>query len=490
MDTLRPVASSVSDMGRPGVVFPLLAGGLAWVVYWRTMAPTVYGVDSAELTTGAYVLGIVHAPGSPLFLLIGHLFVWLPFGDVGYRLNLLSVCAAAAAVAVVYAIALRLTGQRLLSLGAAWFLAFSYYFWITAVAAELYALHACFVAGLIWLALRWRERERSADLCLFSFVYGLALGNHLALTVLAPGFAWLVASGGTRLWRRPWLLVAAAACCLIGASVYLYIPLRSTAAPMNYARNEGVDAATWDGFWWLVTCRMFAAQLFGIGPQRLPAELGMYLYRLWSNFTALGCFLGVVGLVDGWKRSWQVHLGLLLMFLGHLGFMLTYDVGDKELMLVPTYLIWGLWVACGTAAAGRHLARWTPVVLVPDGAVILLVLSAASLITNFGYADISNDWSARRRGEAILRRLPPGTVYIGSHADVPILDYLRLVEHQRPDVETVNLFFVPAADRGLLLAEHRKRGQPMYTSQPELLPHDGVAFAFDADCECYRIDCS
>jgi hypothetical protein len=490
MDSTVPVEPSVSDMSRPGVLFPMLAGGLAWFVYWRTMAPTVYGVDSAELTTGAYVLGIVHAPGSPLFLLIGHLFAWLPFGDVGYRLNLLSVCAAAAAVAVVYAIAVRLTGQRLLSLAAAWFLAFSYYFWVTAVAAELYALHACFVVGLIWLVLRWRERRRSADLCLFSFVYGLGLGNHLSLILLAPGFAWLVASGRTRLWRRPWLLAAAGACCLTGASVYLYIPLRSAAAPLNYARNAGVDAATWDGFWWLVTCRMFAAQLFAVGPHRLPAELATYLYRLWSNFTGLGCLLGVVGLIDGWKRSWQLHLGLLLMFLGHLGFMLTFDVGDKELMLVPTYLIWGLWVACGTAAAGRQFARWTPEALVPRGAMVLLVLSAANLIMNFGYADISNDWSARLRGEAILRRLPPGTVYIGSHADVPILDYLRLVEHQRPDVETVNLFFVPAASRAQLLAEHRRRGHLMYTSQPDLLSQDGVAFAFDAECECYRIDCS
>src|SRR5262245_22407638 len=107
---------------RAGVRFlPWLAGAVAGLVYWRTMAPTVFGLDSAELTTGAYVLGIVHAPGSPLFLLLAHVFTWLPFGDVGYRVNLLSVCAAAAAIAIVCAILLRLTGKRLLSVAAAWF---------------------------------------------------------------------------------------------------------------------------------------------------------------------------------------------------------------------------------------------------------------------------------------------------------------------------------------------------------------------------------
>jgi len=93
------------------------------------------------------------------------------------------------------------------------------------------------------------------------------------------------------------------------------------------------------------------------------------------------------------------------------------------------------------------------------------------------------------RDQTIIRRLPPNAVFIATWADVPILEYLQLVEHQRPDVETVNLFFVPADSRLQLLAGHTQRGHPMYTSEPELLPHDGVVFEYDGDCECYRIGC-
>ncbi|MBP1684439.1 MAG: hypothetical protein H6Q33_582 [Deltaproteobacteria bacterium] len=465
----------------------LLAGGMAFLVYWRTMAPTVYGVDSAELTTGAYVLGIVHAPGSPVFLLLGHAFAWLPFGDVGYRLNLLSACAAAVAVAFTYAVVARLTGQRLLSLAGAWFLAFSYYFWVTAIAAELYALHACFVIGLIWLALRWREQQRPSQLCLFALFYGLGLGNHLSLSLLAPGFAWLIASGRARLWRRPELLAAAAACGLTGAAVYLYLPLRSAAAPLNFARSSGVDAATWHGFWWMLTCRMFAAQLFAVAPHRLPAELATYLYRLWSNFAGLGSLLGVVGLWADWKRCWRLHLALVLMFAGHLGFMLTYAVGDKELMMLPTYVIWAVWSACGADVVSRALTRWARGGVVISGSVLLLMLSAGNLLMNFGYADISEDRSARLRGETILHGLPPHAVYLGTWLDVPLLQYLQLVEQQRVDVETVNLFFVPTAGRPELLAQHLREGHAMYTGTPDLLPHDGIGFEYTGDCDCYRI---
>ena len=472
----------------PDKLLPLLASGLPFVVYLRTMAPTVYGLDSAELTTGAYVLGIVHAPGSPLFMLLGHAFTWLPFGDVGYRVNLLSACAAAGAAALVYVVALRLTGQRLLALATAWFLAFSYYFWVAAVAAELYALHACLLAALIWVALAWRDRQHAWQLCAFALLFGLGLGNHLSLSVLAPGFAWLLFSERPAIWQRPHWWIAAVACGLLGASVYLYLPLRSHTAPLNFAREFGVDAATWDGFWWMVGCRMFASRFFAVPLQRLPVELAEYVYRLWSNFVGLGCVLGVVGLVDDFPRRRAVHTGLLLMFFGHLAFMLTYDVGDKELMLLPTYLIWGLWIALGAEAAAQYVARRTHNRLVMPAGVLLLLMGAGNLVINFGYADISRDWSARQRGERILNRLPPHALYVGTWEDVPILEYLRLVEQQRPDVQTVNLFFVRRGHGKQLLAERGEAGRQVFTSAPGFFKGDAWGFEYDAGCDCYRID--
>ena len=44
--------------------FPLL-------LYLQTLAPTVYNLDSAELTTAAATLGITRATGYPLYILTG-----------------------------------------------------------------------------------------------------------------------------------------------------------------------------------------------------------------------------------------------------------------------------------------------------------------------------------------------------------------------------------------------------------------------------------
>jgi hypothetical protein len=459
------------------------------VVYLRTMAPTVYGLDSAELTAGAYLLGVVHSPGSPLFLLLGHVFTWLPVGDVGYRVNLLSACSAAIAAAFVALAVRQLTGQRLLALGAAWYLAFSYYFWVAAVAAELYALHALVVAGLLWLALRWRDELDLARVSMFAVLFGIGLGNHLSLSVLAPGYAWLLASGRGQAWRHGRWWLAALAGALAGASIYLYLPLRAD-SPMNYARDYGIDLRTWGGFWDAVSGRMFAAHYFAVPVAQLPGEILGYAHRLWSNFLGLGCLLGVAGLVADFDRRRAVHLGLLLLFVGHLGFMLTYDVPDREVMLLPTYLIWALWTAIGVRALADVGMPWRAtraVAPATTAAVLMLAMSATNLVVNFADADISDDRSARGQGEAIFAALPPDAVFIGGWYDVPVLEYLRWVEGRRPDVETVNLFFLPRGEEADVARRHLRAGRAVFTSAPSTLLANDLAFEPDAGCGCSRV---
>ena len=46
--------------------------------------------DDALFVLSSYFLGIEHPPGYPLFTLVGHLFTYLPFGSVAYRVHLAS----------------------------------------------------------------------------------------------------------------------------------------------------------------------------------------------------------------------------------------------------------------------------------------------------------------------------------------------------------------------------------------------------------------
>ncbi|HRP09247.1 MAG TPA: DUF2723 domain-containing protein, partial [Gemmatimonadales bacterium] len=83
---------------RPPYGMAALAALAVLAGFVATLAPTVTFWDAGELIASAKILGIPHPPGTPLWVLVGH--VWglvIPFGDYAWRLNLLSaVCGAIA----------------------------------------------------------------------------------------------------------------------------------------------------------------------------------------------------------------------------------------------------------------------------------------------------------------------------------------------------------------------------------------------------------
>ena len=466
----------------------LLAFGVPFFVYALTVAPTVWWLDSAELTTGAYTLGIVHAPGSPSYLLLGHLFTKIPLGDIGYRLNLMSVCAGAGTALLVYLTIQHLTRQHLLALATSWYLAFSYYVWAPAVVAELYALQGTFVAGLFFLALKWREQQRPWQLLLLAVLFGLGLGNHLSLVLLLPGLALLTLSTSLP-WRKPrWLLLAALG-GVAGAAVYVYLPLRFLADPgLNYAGDYwNVDLASWSGFWWMVSGRMFESLFFAVPMQALPREVFNYLYYLWSNFVGLGLLVGLWGLMSDFRHRPVLHLSLLLMFLCHLTFYVPYAAPDQSTMLVPSYLIWGVWFGIGIHRLSQRFPFRTTAADNSVWPVLVLALMVSNLILNFRYADRSNDWSARERGEEIFAALETDAIFLGSWIDVPILEYLQIVEGQRPDIKHVNLLFTSDEQEASMIVQGLSDGTPVYTSWAGLLAHMGFEQLYHEDCRCFRM---
>lgn len=62
----------------PAISPSLIAGTTALLslsAYTLTLAPTFYNLDSAEFAIGVHTLGIVHATGYPLYLLLGRILL-------------------------------------------------------------------------------------------------------------------------------------------------------------------------------------------------------------------------------------------------------------------------------------------------------------------------------------------------------------------------------------------------------------------------------
>lgn len=471
---------STSAGSRRGIVLLFLGVFTAClIVYLFTMAPGLFGLDSAELAAGAHTLGIVHSPGSPLYMLAGHVFMRLPFRDRSYGLNLFSGVCSALCVSCLFLSLFRITGRPWLSALASGALAFSYYFWAWALVAELYAPHVCFASVLILLLVLWSENRRRLVLFLMAFLFGIGMGNHLSLVLLLPGVAWVFLARGFKPWREPATALLACGAGLLGLSVYLYLPWRHAChPPMDYVRDyfPGVNLATPSGLWWMVSGRMFEPLFFSVPPARWPEEVWTFVRNSVSNFHVVGMSLGLLGLFAGFRRHRSLTVGLVIMYAGSAVFFLSYGAIDKAWMFGVTHLIWSIWLGIGAHALARSLERNKHAFLKGLPCLLLAAHVSGGLIFNWRKVDVSEDRSARHTGEALMRAMALDGWFFGLWEDAPILEYLQLVEQKRPDITIRNLVFL-GPERGRAAARAALNdGRPVYTSAKHLLAEEGLFF--------------
>ncbi len=169
--------------------------------------------DAGELIASIHNLGIPHPPGTPLFVLLGH--VWaalLPVGEYAWRTNLMSATFSALAAAGFFLVAhdtlrrftpdLAPGPRRIVSLGggmaAGLLSAFSFTHWQNSNETEVYSVATFTIALICWLCLRWREArgtERALRLILLIvYLAGISMGNHLLALLAGPAVVMFLAA--------------------------------------------------------------------------------------------------------------------------------------------------------------------------------------------------------------------------------------------------------------------------------------------------------
>jgi hypothetical protein len=435
---------------RAAVAVPAL---LALLLYLATAAPTITwrngGDDSGDLVVAAATLGIPHPTGYPTYVILGHLFTWLPVGEVAYRLSLMSAVSAALAVGLVGGL-VHIIGRRavgaapglalLAASGGGLALAAAPLFWSQAVIPEVYALHLAFVAAVAFALVVWRAWDDRRWLVVAAALLGLGLGNHVTLGLLLPaGLVFVLLSDGAlwrerALWRRLGLAFAA------GLAVYLYLPWRGAQYPA-LMWGEPYHLA---GLLGHVTGALYHRYLFMGAPADALSRTAHAATLLVGQLGWPGFVLGVVGAWWLWQVVRPLALAGLVTGAGSALFAVNYYARDSEVYLLPLFVVWAVAAGVGALAVARLIgdalgrqAGWRL------GLVVVLLLSASALVQvarGYGQVDASGDVAAREFSRTVLAALPPRAVLLSdSDAHTFSLWYGQEVLGLRPDVAVVDL---------------------------------------------------
>lgn len=405
-------------------------------LYLKTLCPTVYTFDSAELTTGAYTLGIVHNTGYPLYLMLAKAFTLIiPFGDIAYRVNLFSALCASLSLVITRRIALIIWDSTHAAILATGMLAVSYPLWSVSVVAEVYTLHILFLSAILWLALYWRQGAGGNYLIALGLTLGLSFGNHMSTILFVPGIAYWIwdtfkqkreTAGGFS------TLMLAGLALSIGFLTYLYLPIRYLAdPPFNFARAIGLDLSTFQGVLAFMRGATLEHVFFGYPLVEVPEQILSFFGLVWETYLGIGLLLAVIGLVESWKQDRSTTIFLSLIFIFVAVFFINYAVFDKNTMFLPVFLILSLWISGGIQGILERISADKLKLTVRWSSVGLIVLM---LILNYPRVDLSDNRITRQFAEEVFQEAPSNSLLVGHWVDTTPLEYLRMVEGQRPDV--------------------------------------------------------
>ncbi len=380
-------------------LFAVGAGLLAFALYLRTLYPGLNGIgDTPKFQFLGRILGTPHPPGYPVYLLLCAAFARLPFGNPAWRVNLLSAVAASVAVALLYLLMRRLGCRPLVAGAAALAFGFGRVLWSQATLAEVYALAATLLAGLLLATVAWGASRRPRTLDLAVFLAALSLAHHTTVAMVAPALVLYVLATDRRAGVAPGFLGRAALLVVLGLSPYLLI-LQRTLAGAPYL---GARARSLGELWNVMRGSTFEGRLFPFDVATVLTErVGLVGGYVAGELTLPGALLALTGLVVLGRRKPREALLLGLAAAGLLCFALNYDVPDLDVFLVPAFVPLFVLAAVGVealVAAGRGAA--------PALAVLALAWPSAQLARNFKANDHSDRTYEMRYFASLFEALP------------------------------------------------------------------------------------
>ncbi|MDX1412918.1 MAG: DUF2723 domain-containing protein [Candidatus Promineifilaceae bacterium] len=484
------------------------------ILYLLTLAHTLVLGDPTEYTFVSNILGIAHPPGYAFITLLGKLFqTIIPFGEIPWRMHLLSATAATIAALFIYCIvnttsrlAVKSVKTRILlvfgslsALFAALTVATGVDYWQHAIHANPHIITAAFLAANLFFLTRWYaswkvDSEATADenndrsnrwLYALSLSAGLGVTHH-PLTVFAfPAYAIFILVVRPRIlldWRTLLKMIGFA---ILGLAAWLYLPLRSSMDP-PFGPNT---MNTLDGFLDHVLGRGITEALPYYSLVEQPQRLLVFWSILRLQYALPIIFLAVLALfwplIERWTNRGrpspagneeQIHApgSLLLLyalaFLCNYAFVISLKAQDIMAYILGPLLIVGLLAGIGLFVLLSYLRQG-----LQFGKTWLLLLAAAifllgpvlQIVRNYSRISLRN----YNEGDAYVEEVfshfagqDQGAVLLNDWEHMTPLWYTQFVENRWPDPSAVRPVYVSTARSWLDNVFDYLPGGPVYLS--------------------------
>jgi type III secretory pathway component EscS len=376
-----------------------------------------------------------------------------------------------------FLIVYELTGSKLAAWVSGLTIAFSSTLWANATWAVSYDLNAFLTIINLYLLYRWIETRRMFLIYAFAFVFGLSLGNHRLILVVAPAAIYLFWNSRhteRERFRFQWFLLMALLFS-IGFAVNLYLPIRAAQNP-PYMWADASDPET-------LIKMIFAGSANPrafVNPFENISRLRVWLATVSSfpiyELTVIGLLIAVFGGVLLYKDR-RLFFNMTLFVVLLTGVMVSiYGIHNIFNYFIPLYLMMGIWLGYGCRflilnaglrlppALDSRLSILRPKVRILLTTIFLLMIPFFLLARNFQRLDRSQNWQAYDFAKYLLSELEDSAIVLADFWSWAPLRYVQLVEGTGFEIAVLPALSDPRVDQPLFLKGLLDAGAPVYVA--------------------------
>lgn len=425
----------------------------ASILYIATCAPGPVWQDSGVIQyrvwhndiEGRLGLALSH----PLFYIINIVAKYIPLGEFGYRINIVTALISAVAVANLF-LFLRLWLSNILpALVGALTLGLAHTFWRHATIPETYNLAAALLLCELIMLLQYAKSRRVGFLYLLGLINGLATANHMLASIAFICYVVLVVVLAIKKQFEVRDIAAMALFWVIGALPYEYLIVKTIFQTGDFWAT--LSSAAFGKGWQEAVLNTSLS--VGIVKENL-----MWIALNFPTPNILLMFAGVWGLYKIAPKRWFANVLLALMILFFI-FAFRYTIVDRYAFFIPFYcmvsILVGLGAHCFITLKNRKILGHIAIVLtlLPIPVYVAAPKIAKEMAIKSGrsreipyrddYTYFLQPWKMGYRGaerfaNEALNAVEDGAIIYADGTTAPSLLYVQEVKGKRKDVKIIS----------------------------------------------------
>ncbi|MFH1050812.1 MAG: DUF2723 domain-containing protein [bacterium] len=451
------------------LLYPFVAFLFSFIIYIITTAPDLTFTDSGELAAVCTTLGIAHPTGYPLFILLGHLWTYLPFFSTNiYSLNIFAGFLTAISVVVFFNTVLfllkyinnipdrkkqnRIMAQKHkktkelkdtksieakketkilnesvlqnISIIVAFLYAFARTIWAQAVAIEVYSLHLLMMNLVLFFFFKGilSDENRKGYLLFATLLLGLSFANHMTTVLLVPMIIVLYfwQSNILRQVQDGSRQQTSDSRQDFGSNIkllfILIIPFLLGLSLYLYLpiRASGFPEFNWgwvsrgfDKFWYHFSGKQYQVWMFSDSTV-WKDNLIKFFEMIPNEIAWIGILPLFYGLYTAFRKSKFLFYGILILILTCISYAINYQIHDIDSYFVTAFVGILIFISIGLLYLAKQF---------PQFVYSFFVLPLFALTLNYSYNDRSDDVIVPEYTKMVFGKLEPNAIILSTQWD-------------------------------------------------------------------------